>query len=289
VKEVKEEVMEELGSGNGKYYFVGKWRGYHGKAVGLCTASLVAPEWVITAGHCAVRYLRKETIHAQVEFAQGGGIKRGVTSCVHAHSAQQPHDRQLFARDALHLIAGAPTSASASAAPHLAAASAGEEADLAAASAGEEADLAAASAGEDVALCKIKTPLHAFPPIPLNADVYRSSGPHGRPVLCVGTSGGYHAVGPKPLEYEASGAHIYVSNSGGSGMKAGDSGGAWLHTKRNSTTNETHFVLSGVIHGGEGKGTHKRGVAGQPSHVRAWIDQTTGGTARWVSVLEDHM
>ena len=101
--------------------------------------------------------------HLQVEFAQGGGIKRGVTSCVHAHSAQQPHDRQLFARDALHLIAGAPTSASASAAPH-----------LAAASAGEEADLAAASAGEDVALCKIKTPLHAFPPIPLNADVYRS-------------------------------------------------------------------------------------------------------------------
>jgi hypothetical protein len=92
---------------------------------------------------------------------------------------------------------------------------------------------------------------------------------------------------PTPLT--ASGAHIYVSNSGGSGMKAGDSGGAWLHTKRNSTTNETHFVLSGVIHGGEGKGTHKRGVAGQPSHVRAWIDQTTGGTARWVSVLEDHM
>ena len=37
------------------YPFVAKWRGLHGHAVGLCTAELVAPLWIVTAGHCAVR------------------------------------------------------------------------------------------------------------------------------------------------------------------------------------------------------------------------------------------
>lgn len=38
--------------------FVAKWRGLHGHAVGLCTAELIAPLWVVTAGHCAARMVR---------------------------------------------------------------------------------------------------------------------------------------------------------------------------------------------------------------------------------------
>ena len=44
-------------------------------------------------------------------------------------------------------------------------------------------------------------------------------------------------------------------------MKAGDSGGAWLHKVKNTTSNTTESVLVGVIHGGEGKKGYKRGVA----------------------------
>lgn len=52
----------------GPYPFIGEWRGRHGNAVGLCTAELVAPLWVITAGHCATRMLRHEEDKVQVEF-----------------------------------------------------------------------------------------------------------------------------------------------------------------------------------------------------------------------------
>lgn len=240
---------EDVTSGNGKYEFVGKWRGQHGSSVGLCTCSLVAPEWVITAAHCATRVLKDEPVTVQVTFSQSGGIKRGVTNCVHSHSN----------------------------------ASAVGLADAA----GTLAASGGSGEGEDVALCKLKTPLHAFPAVRLNADLYKTNGPHGPPVTCVGTAGGYHAVGPKTLEYENNGGHLYVNNAGGSGMKAGDSGGAWVHTihtnvtAKGTNTTVTELILSGVIHGGEGS----KGVAAQVSFLRPWIDKTTNGTARWISVL----
>ena len=79
--------------------------------------------------------------------------------------------------------------------------------------------------GLDVAICKLKLPVGAITPVALNLDHYTVHGPHGRDVTCVGTKGGLHHVGPKKLEYEANGAHLYVSNAGGSGMHAGDSVG----------------------------------------------------------------
>ena len=135
---------EGEGEGLGTYSFVGKWRGMHGHAVGLCTAELVAREWVITAGHCAVRLFRKEADRVQITFDQGGALKRGVTHCVKAPEH------------------------------------------------------------EDLALCKLKLPVNKLTPVRLNSDIYRSAGPHGASVMCVGTYHGIHATGPKPLEYEVS-------------------------------------------------------------------------------------
>eukprot|EP00939_MAST-03C_sp_MAST-3C-sp1_P005306 g5306.t1 len=200
-----------------KYPFVGKWRGYHGHGVGLCTAELISPLWVITAGHCAVRILRNEKVRVQVDFED---VERGVTRCIHAPKKV------------------------------------------------------------DVALCKLKLPINSVKIVSLNRDLYTSAKiRHAKKtVLCVGTYHGTHVTGPKKLEYESSGAHLYVDNSKGSGMHAGDSGGAWLMGGNASS------VLTGIIHGGEGSGTHRRGVAAQVSYLKQWIDSTTNGTASWVSV-----
>lgn len=72
------------------YPFVAKWRGLHGTAVGLCTAELIAPLYIITAAHCATRMLKNETVHVHVEFANAttANLRRDVVpnSCVHAPS-----------------------------------------------------------------------------------------------------------------------------------------------------------------------------------------------------------
>ena len=229
----------------GDFCFVAKWRGYHDEApivedpivedsvvedpmVGLCTATLIAPLWIMTAAHCAVRYLHNETVHARVIFGEGGDLKRSVVSCVHAQANTSIHSK-----------------------------------------------------GEDTALCKLKRAIHQLPPVRLNADLYTSAGAHGKPVYCVGTRKGYHVVGPKPLLYEPSGGHLFVNNSNGSGMHAGDSGGAWLHMLPSESATPAEYVQSGVIHGSAG---HGLGAACQPSFIREWIDQVTGMTVSWVSV-----
>ena len=92
----------------------------------------------------------------------------------------------------------------------------------------------------DVVICKLKLGVGSVSPLLLNSDKYTTA-QHGKAVMCVGTAGGYHADGPKALEYEGNGAHLYVSQSSGSGMKAGDSGGAWIHevSVTNATSNVT--------------------------------------------------
>ena len=56
------------------YPFVCKWRGMHPAddasevAVGLCTASLVAKSWILTAGHCATRMLKHEKVNVKVSW-----------------------------------------------------------------------------------------------------------------------------------------------------------------------------------------------------------------------------
>ena len=133
----------------------------------------------------------------------------------------------------------------------------------------------------DVAICMLKAAVHAFKPFTLNSDKYTTAR-HGGPVITVGTSGGYHASTPKALEYEGNGAHLYVSKKSGGGMKAGDSGGAWVHTWRNPATKKTQHLLSGVIHGGSGKGKHKRGIAAQVSFIRKFLDANIKGLT-WAS------
>ena len=133
----------------------------------------------------------------------------------------------------------------------------------------------------DVAICRLKTAVHAFTPFTLNSDKYTTSH-HGKPVITVGTSGGYHASAPKALEYEGNGAHLYVSKKSGGGMKAGDSGGAWVHMRRNPATKKMQPLLSGVIHGGSGKGKHKRGIAAQVSFIRKFLDENIKGL-KWAS------
>ena len=220
---------------NGAWAQVAKWRGMHssgiGAAVGMCTAELVAKDWVITAGHCATRILKKEKVHVQLTFAESHNptVKRGTNHCVKANGMDV-----------------------------------------------------------DVALCKLTTAVGAFKPFVLNSDIYRTNkpakhAPHG--VYTVGTSGGYHVEGPKALEYEGNGAHLYVhkkaTTQGGLGMKAGDSGGAWVEEVSTKVANVTKTLklLTGVIHGG----SKTRGIAAQIGFMRSWIDKTTGHTATWAS------
>ena len=223
-------------SANGKWAAVAKWRGTHpstdsgtlSTVVGLCTAELIASDWIITAEHCATRLLKHEKDKVRVTFAESAAkVERGVTHCVKPSGADV-----------------------------------------------------------DVVICKLTLGVGSISPLLLNADKYTTA-QHGKAVMCVGTAGGYHADGPKTLEYEGNGAHLYVSQSSGSGMKAGDSGGAWVHEVNvaNATSNSTtmHQLLSGVIHGGSGKGKHKRGIAAQVSFIRSFIDEHTNGTAAWAS------
>jgi hypothetical protein len=139
--------------------------------------------------------------------------------------------------------------------------------------------------GIDVALCRLTEevgPTEALP-VRLNAALYATGGAlpaAGAGVMCVGTYHGLHQTGPKPLLTQASGAHLYVDNTNGSGMHAGDSGGAWL--LQSAVSKE--WVLTGVIHGGEKKGGHRHGVASQLSYVGAWVNATTEGAAQWAAV-----
>ena len=211
-----------------QYPYIAKWRGFHGHAVGLCTAELIAPHFVMTAGHCAVRVLHNETVSVKVTFENTNAsapISRGIVACHHA-----PQD-------------------------------------------------------EDLAVCKLDKPIstHTIQPIAMAASVYTTVLACQGSVMCVGTYHGLHATGPKTLEYEASGAKLYVNNSNGSGMHAGDSGGAWVTID----PHHNRHVLVGVIHGGAGKGLARKGVAVQPSFVRSFIDHTTNDTATWVASATD--
>ena len=224
-------------SANGKWAAVAKWRGTHprasdsravGTVIGLCTAELIAKEWILTAEHCATRLLKHEKDTVRVTFGESSAkVERGVTHCVKPSGADV-----------------------------------------------------------DVVICKLALGVGSVSPLVLNADKYTTAR-HGKAVMCVGTADGYHANGPKALEYEGNGAHLYVSQSSGSGMKAGDSGGAWIHevsvTNATSNATTTHQLLSGVIHGGSGSGKHKRGIAAQVSFIRSFIDEHTNGTATWAS------
>jgi hypothetical protein len=54
------------------YKFVATWRGSHnygsdlGAVIGECTCALISPLWIITAGHCAERVLKKEKVDVKV-------------------------------------------------------------------------------------------------------------------------------------------------------------------------------------------------------------------------------
>jgi hypothetical protein len=77
------------------YKFVATWRGEHpkedkshlGNVVGDCTASLIAPLWIITAGHCAERVLKHEKVNVKINF-HGAEVERSVTKCIHADGDQ---------------------------------------------------------------------------------------------------------------------------------------------------------------------------------------------------------
>jgi hypothetical protein len=117
----------------------------------------------------------------------------------------------------------------------------------------------AAGHDEDIAICHLTRAVHAFPPLAVNPVVMKTG--HGAvDVLTVGTMGGLHHP-KKRLEYERNGAHLHVRKGGG--MKAGDSGAPWVMQARG-----THYLV-GVAHGS--------GIAGQVSHVRAFLDKHIGG------------
>ena len=119
--------------------------------------------------------------------------------------------------------------------------------------------IAANHADVDIAICKLTVAVHAFPPVAVNSEVMKT-GHAPVEVLTVGTMGGLHHP-RKRLEYERSGAHSYVAKGGG--MKAGDSGAPWVMQARG-----THYLV-GVAHGS--------GIAGQISHIRAFLDEHIGG------------
>eukprot|EP00035_Acanthoeca_spectabilis_P031971 m.16577 g.16577 ORF g.16577 m.16577 type:complete len:441 (-) comp5063_c0_seq1:97-1419(-) len=173
--------------------------------VGDCGCALIAPEWIITAEHCAERVLKHEPVHVHIYFhGDEPRVERTVSHCIRATTV-------------------------------------------------------------DVAICHLTVAVHAFPPVWINPEIYRLG--HHRPntyVYTIGTKDGLDPV-YKRLEYEASGAHLYVKRGGG--MKAGDSGGPWVQEAHGS-----HFLV-GVLHGS--------GIAGQPSWFRKFLDDNVPGIT-WV-------
>ena len=119
--------------------------------------------------------------------------------------------------------------------------------------------IAANHADVDIAICKLTVAVHAFPPVAVNPEVMKS-GHAPVEVLTVGTKGGLHHP-RKRLEYERNGAHLRVAKGGG--MKSGDSGAPWVMQARG-----THYLV-GVAHGS--------GIAGQVSHIRAFLDSHISG------------
>jgi hypothetical protein len=198
--------------------------------VGLCTAELIAPLYVVTAGHCAERLLKNEPVKVHVTWENvGEGVEKVERKAIRCTRS--------------------PTS-------------------------------------EDVAVCELLSKVGSnVKPAILNPNVYKSKHHATLPVYCAGTYDGFHFTGPKKLEYEDSGAHLYVSNKNGSGMHAGDSGGGWVQLKNVTSSKdpmkhwEIKSLLVGVIHGGTGT----RGIAGQLSSIREFIDKTTNGTVVWES------
>ena len=76
------------------FKFVATWRGLHnadvavGEKVGDCTASLIAPQWIITAEHCTERILKHEKVKVKINFHGGKPhVERGVTHCVRSDGA----------------------------------------------------------------------------------------------------------------------------------------------------------------------------------------------------------
>lgn len=116
----------------------------------------------------------------------------------------------------------------------------------------------AAHGDVDIAICKLTREVKAFPPIAVNSEIMKK-GHRSVEVQTVGTMGGLHHP-KKRLEFEGNGVHLYVKKGGG--MKAGDSGCPWVMQARG-----THYLV-GVAHGS--------GIAGQVSHIRAFLDQHIG-------------
>lgn len=204
--------------------FVLKWSGKHkdSNRIGMCTATFIAPQWAITAEHCAVKLLNKDPndVKVTLSFYEGKKIKfrKGVRKAFRAPTVgkQRP----------------------------------------------------------DIALVKLSVAVNSVEPAVLDARSYKTSKRRFE-VVRVGTSGGFHWT--PSAEVSGSGASkLTVDNTNGSGMKGGDSGGAWLRREKSG-----RYVLSGVIHGGVRKGKKRFGIAYQPSFVRDWIDETTGGAASW--------
>lgn len=142
---------------------MGTWRGTHpklGNVVGLCTCELIAPDWIITAGHCATRVLKHEKVDVKIKF-HGTKVERSVTKCIHADGDQ------------------------------------------------------------DVAICHLTAAVHAFPSVKVNPEIYKTSHHAKQDVFTIGTKDGLHVVGPKKLEYEGNGAHLYVKKVCSSEMKLG--------------------------------------------------------------------
>lgn len=205
--------------------FVAHWQGRHkgsGK-IGMCTATLIAPRWAITARHCAVKLLgsKPKEVKVRLIFHPHGkkAVKVGV---IKACGAELKKKGQAI----------------------------------------------------DIALVKLKSEIRSIQPALLDAVNYKQR--MRTKIVPVGTTGGLHWTKAK-VASGAAGGKLTVDNTGGSGMKGGDSGGAWL------STNSGSYVLSGVIHGGARHGKKRVGIAYQPSYVREWIDNVTNGKATWTA------
>eukprot|EP00418_Pyrodinium_bahamense_P043043 CAMPEP_0179190886 /NCGR_PEP_ID=MMETSP0796-20121207/94798_1 /TAXON_ID=73915 /ORGANISM="Pyrodinium bahamense, Strain pbaha01" /LENGTH=320 /DNA_ID=CAMNT_0020895085 /DNA_START=46 /DNA_END=1009 /DNA_ORIENTATION=+ len=216
--------------------FVLQWTGQKpgSNRVARCTATLIAPQWAITARHCAVKLLNNVPDDVQVTLS--------------FYNAQEKIVFKVGVADAF----GAP--------------------------------LQKKGQSLDVALVKLKRSVQNVPPALLDAVSYKNSGMSTR-VIQLAQAVGSIGRGPKLLKAVLAEPSLRSTTLGARG---GDSGGAWLRTEPDGT-----FVLSGVISGGVKKGKKRIGIAYQPSYVREWIDNKTGGTANWtqpaVQTLQEFM